>query len=66
MMTNNFQNMLCQIKNNPAKFFNIPQGVNINDPNSIIQHLLNTGKTTQQQVNQLANQAMQIQKMFFK
>lgn len=32
--------------------FNIPDGVNMNDPNSIIQHLLNTGQITQAQVNQ--------------
>jgi hypothetical protein len=30
--------------------FNIPN--NMNDPNEIIQHLLNTGQVTQQQVNQ--------------
>ena len=45
--------MLNQIKQNPmavlSQRFNIPQ--NMNDPNQIIQHLLNTGQVTQQQVN---------------
>ena len=45
--------MLNQIKQNPmavlSQRFNIPQ--NMNDPNQIIQHLLNTGQITQQQVN---------------
>lgn len=31
--------------------FNIPQGV-ANDPNAIIQHLLNTGQISQNQLNQ--------------
>lgn len=35
--------------------FNIPQNVNMQDPNSIIQHLLNTGQVTQQQVNSAMN-----------
>lgn len=45
--------MVNQIKQNPmavlSQRFNIPQ--NMNDPNQIIQHLLNTGQVTQQQVN---------------
>lgn len=32
--------------------FNIPQSVNSQDPNAIIQHLLNTGQITQAQLNQ--------------
>lgn len=43
-----------QLKTNPAAIlggrFNLPQ--NLNDPNQIIQHLLNTGQVTQNQVNQ--------------
>lgn len=47
-------NMIMQIKQNPAQFiiqkgFNVPQG--INDPNSIIQHLMNTGQVSQAQYN---------------
>ena len=60
--------MLMQLKQNPsavlASRFNIPQGMN--DPNEIIQHLLNTNQVSQQQVNQLMNMRNnpQIQQMF--
>lgn len=51
---NEIMNMYQQIKANPVQFlskrFNIPQ--NMNDPNAIIQHLLNSGQVTQDQVNQ--------------
>ena len=44
-----------QLKQNPSAIlggrFNIPQ--NLNDPNQIIQHLLNTGQVKQDQVNKL-------------
>ena len=63
-----FMDMYNQMRQNPMQVlsqrFNLPQ--NANDPNQIIQHLLNTGQVTQNQVNQ----AMQlrsnplIQKMF--
>lgn len=33
--------------------FNIPHNVNLNDPNAILQHLMNTGQVTQNQVNQV-------------
>ena len=46
--------MYNQLKSNPvgmlSQRFNIPQ--NLNDPNEIIQHLLNTGQVSQSQVNQ--------------
>jgi hypothetical protein len=46
--------LLMQIKQNPAsvlaaKGLNIPQ--NLNDPNDILQYLLNTRQVSQQQVN---------------
>ena len=45
--------MYQQMKNNPIAFlsqrFNIPE--NINDPNAILQHLLNSGQITQGEVN---------------
>ena len=48
-------NFYNKFKQNPMQMlqqkFNIPQNVNVNDPNSIIQHLLNTGQVTQEQVN---------------
>ena len=33
--------------------FNIPQNVNLSDPNAILQHLMNTGQVTQDQINQV-------------
>ena len=52
---NQIMNMYQQLRSNPmqllARRFNLPQGININNPNDIIQHLLNTGQVTQQQVN---------------
>lgn len=43
-----------QFKSNPmamlSQRYNIPQ--NLNNPNEIIQHLLNTGQVSQAQVNQ--------------
>ncbi len=48
------QEMVNQFKQNPmmmlSRKYNIPQ--NLNDPNQIIQHLLNTGQVSQSQVNQ--------------
>lgn len=52
---NNFLTMLNQFKQNPmamlSKRFNIPQ--NLNDPNQILQHLLNTNQVSQAQVNRV-------------
>lgn len=52
---NNFLSMLTQFKQNPmamlSKRYNIPQ--NMNDPNAILQHLLNTNQVSQAQVNQV-------------
>ena len=56
---NNIFTMYQQLRQNPmqvlAQRFNIPQNVNINDPNAIIQHLLNSGQISQQQVNNAMN-----------
>jgi len=53
---NDFMNLCQQMRQNPMQLlsqrFNIPQNVNVQDPNAIIQHLLNTGQISQQQVNQ--------------
>lgn len=50
---NNFLTTLIQFKKNPMSVltqrYNIPQ--NINDPNQILQHLLNTNQVSQEQVN---------------
>jgi len=52
---NQIMNMYQQLRSNPmqllAKRFNLPQGMNINNPNDIIQHLLNTQQISQQQLN---------------
>lgn len=67
---NDLMNMYQQLRSNPAQFlarrFNIPQNVNLNDPNEITQHLLNTGQITQEQYNNANNMRNNpiIQKMF--
>ena len=52
---NNMLNMLNQFKQNPmgmlSKRFNIPQ--DMSDPNQILQHLLNSGQVSQEQVNRV-------------
>ena len=51
----NFMQVYQQFMQNPtgmlSRRFNIPQ--NLNDPNAIIQHLLNSGQVSQAQVNQV-------------
>ena len=48
-------NFYQKFRQNPMQMlnqkFNIPQNINVNDPNDIIQHLLNTGQISQEQVN---------------
>ena len=52
---NNLISMYQQFKQNPmamlSKRFNIPQNIDMSNPNSIIEHLLNTGQISQNQVN---------------
>lgn len=54
---NDLMNMYQQFSQNPmamlSKRFNIPQ--NVNSPQDIIQHLLNSGQVTQTQVNNVMN-----------
>lgn len=56
--------MLNQIKQNPmqmlSKRFNLPANMPSN-PQDIVQHLLNSGQVSQEQVNR----AMQMKKQFF-
>ncbi len=52
---NNIFGMLNGLMSNPMQIlnqrgFNLPQ--NLNDPQQIVQHLLNSGQITQDQVNQ--------------
>lgn len=54
--------MLLQLKSNPLGFlrqkgFNVPD--NLNNPNDIIQHLMNTGQINQAQYNQARQMAQQ-------
>lgn len=53
MNPSNLINMYQQLKANPMQMlsrrFNLPQ--NINNPNDIIQHLLDTGQVSQEQLN---------------
>jgi len=67
---NDIMNLLQQIRQNPyqvlSQRFNLPQ--NLNSPNDIIQHLLNSGQVTQTQVNnatQMMNNPM-IKRLFGK
>ena len=54
---NQIMQMYQQLRTNPmqllARRFNLPQGMNVNNPSDIIQHLLNTGQINQAQVNQV-------------
>ena len=47
--------MLSQIKQNPmgllSQKFNIPDGVNVKDPNAIINHLISSGQVSQSQID---------------
>ena len=54
--------MLSQLRSNPLAMlqkagYNIPQ--NLNDPQAIIQHLMNSGQITQQQMNNAQRMANQ-------
>jgi len=55
----NMMKMFQQFKSNPMQMlsrrFNIPQGVN--DPNEILNHLVNTNQVSQDQINQISQMA---------
>ena len=56
MMNNQMLGMLQQLKANPLQFlmqrkFNLPQGISANDPQAILNHLVQTGQVSQQAVN---------------
>ena len=62
-MMNNPMAMLQQFKANPLQFLmqrrmNIPQGIPMNDPQAILNHLVGSGQISQQQINN-AYQMMQ-------
>lgn len=66
MINNNILGMLQQLQNNPmamlSQKFKIPQDLDLNDPNAIIQHLMNTGQVSQQAYNNARNMAMNFKK----
>ena len=62
-MPNQLMGMLGQLKENPMQFLmqrklNLPQSINMNDPQAILNHLIQSGQVNQQQINQ-AYQIMQ-------
>lgn len=66
MMPNipNIQQMLGQIKANPMQFLlqrkmNVPQNM-MNDPQAIINHLVQTGQVNQNQINSAYQMAQQM------
>ena len=55
MMGNPLQ-MLQQLKNNPIQFLmqrrlNLPQNINVSDPQAILNHLVRSGQVSQDQIN---------------
>ena len=61
MMGNPLQ-MLQQLKSNPIQFLmqrrlNLPQNINVSDPQAILNHLVQTGQVSQQQINQAYSMA---------
>ena len=56
MMPNQMLGMLQQLKANPMqmllqKRMNLPQNMSTNDPQAILNHLVQTGQVSQQQIN---------------
>lgn len=67
MMPNQILSMLQQFKSNPMqmlmqKRMNLPQNVPTNDPNAILNHLLQTGQISQQQINNAYQMAQQFKR----
>lgn len=57
---------LQNLKQNPMQFliqkkFNVPQDI-ANDPNAIIQHLMNSGQVSQQQYNRAMQMAQKLKR----
>lgn len=58
-MMNNLMQMLTQIKGNPAAMlsqYGVPQEI-ANNPQAVVQHLLNTGRVSQDQYNRAVSMA---------
>lgn len=66
MMMNNIMAMLPQLKQNPMQFilqrrFNLPQGM-AQDPNAILNYLMQSGQISQDQVNRAYQMAQQFRR----
>lgn len=66
MQQPNIMSALQNLKSNPIQFlmqkkFNVPQNL-ANDPNAIIQHLMNTGQVTQAQYSRAEQMARQFKR----
>lgn len=64
-LNGNPMQMLQQLQQNPVQFlkrsgYNVPE--NLNDPNAIIQHLMNSGQISQQRYNQARQIVSQFKK----
>ena len=56
MMPNQMMGMLGQLKANPMQFImqrkmNLPQGISMNDPQAILNHLVSSGQVSQERIN---------------
>lgn len=65
-MLNNIMAMLPQLKQNPMQFilqrrFNLPQGM-AQDPNTILNYLMQSGQISQDQVNRAYQMAQQFRR----
>lgn len=61
----NMMQMLNQLKQNPMQFlmqrkFNIPQDINANDPQAIINHLVSSGQIPQSAYDRARQMAQQM------
>lgn len=67
-MPNNMMQQFQMFRNNPMQWLmsrgmHVPQEI-ANDPNAIVQHLMNTGQITQDQYNQARQMKSQFGGMF--
>lgn len=62
----NLFQMMTQFRQNPmallSRKFNIPQNVNTQDPNAVIQYLMNSGQISQDMYNKANQQLSQMKK----
>lgn len=52
-MMSDYQRLRANPREVLAERFNIPDTIDVNNPNDILQHLLNTGQVSQDQVNDM-------------